>query len=285
MDPSDVHEWGGFDLQDSGLMQFRYENVLRYGDYDEKKEQAEDEGGVHTTSFAKCMDVSILSTPEEAIELYKEQDDEGNESILVLGCGTSKVGEQLLANSFVGPVLQLDVSSKVIKLMTQRYDKYLKGASVKRMEFIVDDARGLTSLSPGSVGGGVVDKGLIDVLHQSADVMSMTDDNGSFNRGHSHETEHVRDIVNSVHRVLRPERPFVFFSKSCHEYILRRTLGSAQWNKDTRSKWMSVEVIKLVDFDVYLYRFVKADVVADRAVEATANSIRISRLSKKRRKR
>ena len=61
----------------------------------------------------------------------------------------------------------MDVSSKMIQLMTKRYEKYLTEASIARMEFIVDDAKGLTSLSPNSVGGGVVDKGLIDVLHSS----------------------------------------------------------------------------------------------------------------------
>jgi hypothetical protein len=51
--------------------------------------------------------------------------------------------------------------------MTQRYQKYFREASVKQMELIVDDARGLTLLSSESVGGGVLDKGLVDVLHCS----------------------------------------------------------------------------------------------------------------------
>ena len=127
------------------------------------------------------MDVTQLSSPEEAIERYKQhqltntnQDNNNssssnssnNEAILILGCGNSKLGEQLLINSFIGPIYQLDISSKLIQLMTQRYQKYLSETSVKRMEFIVDDATtGLTSLEPECVGGGVVDKGLLDVLH------------------------------------------------------------------------------------------------------------------------
>mmetsp|Transcript_12983 Transcript_12983/g.28023 ORF Transcript_12983/g.28023 Transcript_12983/m.28023 type:complete len:325 (+) Transcript_12983:247-1221(+) len=283
MDPDDVHEWGGFDLH-SGLLEFRYEKLLRHGD-GAKVQPVE---GLHTTTFAECMGISQLSTPEEAIQRYDElQNDGGNESVLVLGCGTSKIGEQILMNSFVGPVLQVDISSKIIQLLTKRYRKYLEEASVKRMEFIVDDARGLTALSPESVGGGVLDKGLIDVLHCSADAISMEDDDdssGGGNGGERGENDDIRGVVDSVHRALQPSRPFVFFSKSSHEYMLRRTLGSVQWNGEIRKKWMDIQVMKLVDLDVYLYRFVKADGSVETTATATTPRIRFTP-SKKRRKR
>ena len=257
MDEQDVHEWGGFDLE--RLIQFRYENVWNnaYGDCATKDQQQQ---GVHTSTFAECMSISQLSSPEEASEKYQEQQsNKQNEAILLLGCGTSKMGEQILMNSFVGPVLQIDISSKLIKLMSERYQKYLTEASEKRMELIVDDAKGLTSLSPESVGGGVLDKGLIDVLHMSSGAIDDNGNNSLLVRGGDGVEDSIREIVDSIHRVLQPSRPFVFFSRSGPEYILRRTFGSMNWDKERRRNWKEADVMKLDDLGVYLYRFVKAD--------------------------
>ena len=254
MSSDDVHEWGGFDMQ-SGLMQLQYERMLHYTNGINQIKEYENEnesGSVHTASFAECMDVNQYNTPEQAIEQYQEnQSNNINESIILLGCGNSKVGEQLMINSFVGPVLQLDISSKIIHLMTQRYEKYLTKTSVQRMEFIVDDAKDLTSLSPDSIGGGVLDKGLIDVLHCSSGMMH--DNEG--------DTNPIRQIMNSVHRVLQPSRPFIFFSRSEPEYIFKRTLGTVQIELDMEieRKWKDIQVLKLVDLDILLYRFVKAE--------------------------
>ena len=255
MSSDDVHEWGGFDMQ-SGLLQLQYERMLHYTNGINQIKEYENEnesGSVHTASFAECMDVNQYNTPEQAIEQYQEnQSNNINESIILLGCGNSKVGEQLMINSFVGPVLQLDISSKIIHLMTQRYEKYLTKTSVQRMEFIVDDARDLTSLSPDSIGGGVLDKGLIDVLHCSS---GMIHDNDNDNENP------IRQIMNSVHRVLQPSRPFLFFSRSEPEYIFPRTLGTVQLELDMEIeiKWKDIQVLKLVDLDILLYRFVKAE--------------------------
>lgn len=208
------------------------------------------------------MDISQFSTPEEAIERYTEQQiNNSNESVLILGCGNSKVGEQILKNSFIGPVLQVDISSKAIHLLQKRYQKYLDGASVKRMEFIVDDAKGLTALSPESVGGGVFDKGLIDDLHCADRGVGLMDDGNTLIRGNNNEQgeSDIRKIVDSVHRALQPSRPFVFFSRSGHEYMLRRTLGGVDWNKEIQNKWKDIQVLKFVDLEVMMYRFVKAD--------------------------
>ena len=128
MTPEDVHEWGGFDLM--GLLQLNYEMVLHYGGYNSvsktlvEQHQRQD-NGVNNMSFAECMDISQLSSTDEAINIYNELQKEimkidkpihPNESVLLLGCGNSKMGEQLLINSFVGPVLQVDISSTMIQL-------------------------------------------------------------------------------------------------------------------------------------------------------------------------
>ena len=159
--------------------------------------------------------------------------------------------------------------------MTERYQKYLEEAAVKRMEFIVDDANGLTSLSPESIGGGVLDKGLIDVLHLSAGAISMEDEDFRENLDKENNPM-IPQIVDSVHKVLQPSRPFVFFSRSGPEYILRRTLGTMQldWDEGIRKKWKDVQVLKLLDFDMLLYRFVKADPVVADTKRVTTRSYR-----------
>ena len=271
MSADDVLEWGGFDLQ-NGLLKFRYETLLHHADgvdrllAHQQKEEKQQHREVLTSTFAECMGISQCSTPEDAISMYTEQqlNHTRDQSILILGCGSSKVGEQLLINSFVGPVLQIDVSSKIIQLMTQRYEQYMSGTSVKRMELIVDDARRLTAVCPDSVGGGVLDKGLIDVLHCSMGMIPSTKD-GSAKIDDEDENNPIQQIVDSVHRVLQPSRPFIFFSRSDPDYILRRTLGTdhMNMNKDIRKKWKNVQVHNMVDLGVLMYRFVKAEPTQD----------------------
>lgn len=284
-----VNEWGGVDLTSSGLLQFQYQKIMPI-----VLKKSDDGGGdddvmvdevISTTTFANWMDITQLSTPEEAIQAYQQQQSSNkNEAVLILGCGNSKLGEQLLIHSFIGPILQLDISSKVIQLMTQRYQNYLSSSSsvVKRMEFFVDDATtGLTCLEPESVGGGVIDKGLLDVLHCSLGPMVMKGDDD--NVGSSDDDNMIQHIMSSVHNVLQPSRPFIFFSRSEPQWMLRRVLGhdgyhdlvngsssgsrssgsgnnKEQQHQRRRPKlWKDVEVIKLIDYDLLLYRVVKAD--------------------------
>ncbi|KAL7466043.1 hypothetical protein ACHAXS_006346, partial [Conticribra weissflogii] len=157
------------------------------------------EKNIQHMSLAQWLGLSQYSSPEEASQIYIQNrndfssnfnndnnnnhsnvnDINTNESILLVGCGNSKLGEQFIIHSFLGPVIQIDISSKVIQLMNRRYEKYLKEAPVQRMEFLVDDAAsGLTSLEPGSIGGAVLDKGLVDVLHRSLGKIDMRDDGG-----------------------------------------------------------------------------------------------------------
>ena len=246
MDSEDTHEWFGFDLQ-TGLLNFQYERLFHYKDGSIRDVDKEE---VHSTTFAKCMDIEQFSNPEEAIEIYKENQNNINESILLLGCGNSKFGEQLMINSFVGPVIQLDISSKMIQLMTQRYQKYLDEASVIRMDFIVDDAKGLTSLTSDSIGGGILDKGLIDTLHCSTGMIDDTD-----------ITNPIRQVFDSAHKVLQPSRPFIFFSRSEPEYIFRRALGTdlLTFDFEIQTKWKDIQVLKLSDLNILMYRFIKAE--------------------------
>ena len=268
MDPDDdVHEWGGFDLE--SLLKFRHE------DMSPSPGGKEDGGGgeVRESTFGELMmGISRHETPDDAVARYEETRTEdgdvgsaANESILVVGSGTSRLGEQILSNSFVGPVLQVDISSLSIKLLRDRYKRYLEGSRVRRMELITDDCRQLSSLEPESVGGGAIDKGLIDVLH--LDGGRMEDWSGDAPAGAKSlggEDDPIGEVVDSVHRVLRPGRPFVFFSRSGPEYILRRTLRLGDGGlSGVGGKWSDVDVFKLVDLDMILYRFVKAETKAD----------------------
>ena len=302
-----VNEWGDVDLS-SALLQFNYQRVpllsllpSSSSDNNEGYDGGDDSrlksyssqqeiSATATTTFANWMDVTQLSSPEEAIERYKQhqltnnnQDNNNssssnniiksnNEAILILGCGNSKFGEQLLINSFIGPIYQLDISSKLIQLMTQRYQKYLSETSVKRMEFIVDDATtGLTSLEPECVGGGVVDKGLLDVLH-CAEGRILDND------GEEDNDDVVRKIMKGVHSVLQPSRPFIFFSRSEPQWMLRRALGKDEFDdlvsggskhqqqrqqqqhrRRRKRLWKDIEVVKLVDYDLLLYKVVKVE--------------------------
>ena len=292
-----VNEWGAVDLS-GGLLSFRCQCVpltVKRGDDSDGDGGGGGEDQVLTRTFANWMDVTQLDTPEEATQLYQQQQHEystnNNEAILILGCGNSKLGEQLLTHSFIGPILQLDISTKVIQLMTQRYHNYLSSPDnevVKRMEFIVDDAStGLTSLEPQSVGGGVVDKGLLDVLHCSAGPMMIRDDDDNDNTvGSEEEDDMIQRIMSSVHNVLQPSRPFVFFSRSEPQWMLRRVLGRDGYNnlmsggcsrqrRRSKNLWRDVEVVKLVDYDLMLYKLVKADIDDDVGEEdqETTNSI------------
>ena len=311
-----VNEWGDVDLS-SALLQFNYQRVPilllpsssslsdneGHGSGDDSRLKSCSQQEVSTTTFANWMDATQLSSPEEAIERYKQHQltnnnnqnnnnssssnntKSNNEAILILGCGNSKLGEQLLINSFIGPIYQLDISSKLIQLMTQRYQKYLSETSVKRMEFIVDDATtGLTSLEPECVGGGVVDKGLLDVLHcAEGRILDYNDDDEEEEKNEDDDDDDVvRKIMKSVHNVLQPSRPFIFFSRSEPQWMLRRALGKDEYtdlvNKINSSRgskhyqqqkqehrrrrkrlWKDIEVVKLVDYDLLLYKVVKVE--------------------------
>lgn len=272
--PDDCIEWGGFDVTD--LLTFRCERVPFDGDADDGRDDVAD-GASSPSSYmtlAECLDVRRHSSPEDASAAYQRRrannnhnhpsnnssdnnNSENNDAILLLGCGNSKMGEQLLVNSFEGPFLHVDVSSRVVSSMTTRYERYVKEAAVRRMEFIVDDAaEGLTSLEPRSVGGAVVDKGVFDALHCSLPNINVQEEEEMRMSGSSSP---IRRIMDSVHRVLRPSRPFVFFSRSDPEFMLRRVFGDGIGADERRKRWGDISVMKLTDLNVMLYRLVKAD--------------------------
>ena len=115
----------------------------------------------------------------------------------------------------------------------------------------MDDATSLTSLQDNSVGGAVIDKGLFDSLHCSLPNIHFSDDD--------EEEDPIRSIMESVHRVLRPSRPFVFFSRSGPQFMLKRTFGDGLEGDERRKLWSEVSVVQLVGLNAMMYRFIKAN--------------------------
>jgi SAM-dependent methyltransferase len=180
---------------------------------------------------------------------------EQEEPILVLGCGNSRFGEQLLVDPqhadgggrCRGPILHVDISSRVIHDMSLRNQHRSND-----LIYVQDDAAVLSALSTQAVMA-VVDKGTIDAIF-------CTDD---------YET--CWNIVMSAHRVLRPGGVFCCFSFSRPEFLLPKILLPSSSSSSSSSSfhtsndpkhwrrleqmWEYIQVQQL-DF-IYLYRFVK----------------------------
>ena len=179
--------------------------------------------------------------------------EEHAKSVMVLGCGNSRLGEDILhyyldVNAItndslmtVPKIIQCDISTHVVNSMTKRYHPYIEKG---QMAIIQDDATKFTLIEDESVDA-IVDKGLVDALFcaERSDVMVQT--------------------MDSVHRKLKLGRVFMFFSFSKPEYILKHTKeqpsddGILILDKEEVVQWKSVDVWEMEK--IYLYRFVKND--------------------------
>ncbi len=211
-------------------------------------------------------------------------DDDTRSSIVVLGCGNSRLGEDILhyyldmnfsdSDSIKDKhkpspkVIQFDISTHVVNSMTKRYQKYV---DKDLMSIVQDDATQFTLVSDKSFDG-VVDKGLVDALF-CADQNDM-----------------VQQIMGSVHRTLKAGKVFLFFSFSRPEYLLKHTVRQSGFNEnekenekdviDMHAKWSAVDILELND--IFIYRFVKAD-DDDNSNNTNNNTKMVKRKSKKKR--
>ena len=131
---------------------------------------------------------------------------ENDESILMLGCGTSQWGADMLRHDWKGPILQLDCSSRLMDRITH-HPQYQEWISNGRMVAIQDDATVLSALQDNTIHS-VFDKGLIDAFF-------CTDSD-----------KYMTDTLASVHRVLRPKRTFCTLSLSHPKFVLPKLLPS-----------------------------------------------------------
>jgi ubiquinone/menaquinone biosynthesis C-methylase UbiE len=188
-----------------------------------------------------------------------------DESILILGCGTSRFGEELIQNEWNGPIVQLDCSSRLMEQITTRYyDSYI---STGKMIAIQDDATVLSALNEETIHA-VFDKGLMDAFF-------CTDSD-----------TYLTDTLSSVHRVLRPNGTFCTLSLSHPEFLLPKLLPALFTPVSSRSStppssqlsgvvphtlsrnmmqqrqqqvhrlWSHIEIRLLMDY-MYCYRFTK----------------------------
>jgi len=223
--PDDVHEWGNLSLKD----------VLEY----EYRLLCASEGTLlwpptSTTGATLATMTTFGETLGVNTALNHPKDDGDDEPILVLGCGNSKLGEDLLDAGWRGPVVQVDVASRVVESMSHRCSRH---AQTGDMQFVQDDATVLSAFDDGTVSA-VLDKGLVDALFCADDY------------------DQCDLVLRSVHRVLRPGCVFAFFSFSQPEFWAENVFApSLHDTKERRVRWVDVQVRDLGA--ILLYRFQK----------------------------
>jgi SAM-dependent methyltransferase len=276
LSPDEVHEFGRFSADDLLTYQCRSRtlvlpDVLLTGVANNRQRQQQPDHWLPDPQSPQLQmtlrdmlglpSPSLTSTPPSppnSNEAEKKKQEEQEEPILVLGCGNSRFGEQLLVDNpqqhdtgggrrCRGPILHVDISSRVIHDMSLR-NKHRSNDLI----YVQDDAAVLSSLSNQAVLA-VVDKGTIDAIF-------CTDD---------YET--CWNIVMSAHRVLRHGGVFCCFSFSRPEFLLSKILlpsssssssSSSFHNSNDPKHWRRLEQmweyiqVQQLDF-IYLYRFVK----------------------------
>jgi len=229
--PGDVFEWGGISYAD--VQKYTY-----------KKKQLPADASLETATPAALSLInssngeSYTASWGDTLCVYPHSHKE--EPILMLGCGNSKFGEDMIAAGWNGPIVQVDVASRVIESMSQRCSQYLESGDI---QLVQDDATVLSAFQNATVHA-VVDKGLIDAVYCADDY------------------EQCFDIMRAVHRVLIPSGIFCCFSFSQPEFLLQHLIHPPP---DTRSRlhlhqiksmWQNVQIRELDG--ILLYRFQKS---------------------------
>jgi ubiquinone/menaquinone biosynthesis C-methylase UbiE len=242
--PDDCVEWGGYAFQD--LQSYEYSSCSVY------KTTLDPLNGVSKQPFDVISASTTRTTTSlgETIAVHPHAPSE--EPILIVGCGNSKLGEDMLTAGWKGPVIQVDVAGHVIETMrerwtTQQQQLQQQGTGDENMQFVEDDATALSAF-PDKMIKAALDKGLLDSLFCA------------------NEYEQCFDVMRSVHRVLQPGGVFCCLSLSRPEFLLEKLLlppPSKTWSsksiskKDALSLWDDIQIQRL-DWMI-LYRFQKGD--------------------------
>jgi ubiquinone/menaquinone biosynthesis C-methylase UbiE len=234
--PTDVYEWGNVACKD--LLSYDY-SLQDYDPWiDATKTTTETPSGPR-----------ISTTLGETLHVHPKA--EKDEPILVLGCGNSKFGEDMFDAGWRGPLIQVDVASRVVESMSQRCQELQRTGD---MQFVQDDATLLTAFNDNKAAAAF-DKGLVDALF-CAD-----------------EYQQCHDVMRSVQRVLHPGGVFTMASFSRPEFLMEHLLLSADGKVDRdknikhhrniiKNMWGDIQIRKL-DY-IFLYRFQKADETSGR---------------------
>lgn len=230
----DSFEWGGINLED--VLEYSYRPVTiekEMGNYADKSSVAE---STIETTWGDTLNVHPVSGFDETGD-----SNEKKEPIIMLGCGNSKMGEQMVSqhNGWRGPLIQVDIAKSALDMLSWRNRH---NAQSSRLQFLHEDATHLSSIRNNSIEA-TVDKGLLDALF-CAD-----------------EYDQMSDIMKSVFRVLKPGGAFVVFSFSRPEFILPRMLplhANAGFVPPRKTYiWHDLQIRESDSF--LLYRFQKSE--------------------------
>jgi ubiquinone/menaquinone biosynthesis C-methylase UbiE len=214
MGKDDWFEWGEVALP-TDLLEYRYRLM------GEKKNGVELSSSAATAAAASY----IQTTWDETIGIPRH--DKFDKPILMVGCGVSKMGEQLVDCGWRGPVVQVDICARLLDALSQRCVDYMQNGD---MSFVQDDVNMLSAFENASFHAAI-DKGLLDSFFSA------------------YEFEQMQSTLHSVHRVLRPGGIFCTFSFSRPRFLLDKIYYQP------KLPWQNVQVRQLDK--IYLYRFQK----------------------------
>lgn len=198
----DAYEWGDVSLSD--LLVYPYKPVVTWDNQKNSQRRgltvAESSPSSSTSSPS---DTSMKSTSlAETLGIHPHA--ATDESILMLGCGNSKLGEEMIQEGWRGPIIQVDVSSRIVETMSLRCATLLQQGD---MNFVLDDATELSAFRNDMVNA-CLDKGLIDALFCAENY------------------DQCQSVLSSVQRVLKPGGVFVCLSFSRPEFVLPKVVPS-----------------------------------------------------------
>uniref|UniRef100_A0A7S0F5D7 Methyltransferase domain-containing protein n=1 Tax=Craspedostauros australis TaxID=1486917 RepID=A0A7S0F5D7_9STRA len=219
--PHDSYEWGNISL--SGLKEFKYTNIDWNNALYPNSTIVQNADAKYDGSLGECMGVKPKASKDQPI--------------LMLGCGNSKLGEEMIIDGgWRGPLIQVDVSGRVVEAMSQRCGHLIENG---HMNFVEDDATQLSAF-PDGMFDACIDKGMIDAVF-CAD-----------------EYEQCEAMLSSVHRVLKPGGNFVFLSFSRPEFLLQNIFmanGDGAASRRRRPEWERMHIYGLDS--IMIYRFQK----------------------------
>jgi ubiquinone/menaquinone biosynthesis C-methylase UbiE len=213
--PQDSYEWGDVTL--NNLVTYKYRPVK----WDVQSSSSTTSTTMQQSSLGESLGVSPNADKDEPM--------------LMLGCGNSTLGEEMVEYGWRGPLIQVDVSSRVIETMSHRCHQLIQNG---HMNFVQDDACELSAFRDDMMHA-CLDKGLIDAIYCAE------------------EYDQLGEILKSVGRVLRPGGSFVFLSFSRPEFLLPRLMKEEIQDIVRRRQWTNLQVQELEK--ILLYKLQKVD--------------------------
>mmetsp|Transcript_45412 Transcript_45412/g.50910 ORF Transcript_45412/g.50910 Transcript_45412/m.50910 type:complete len:290 (-) Transcript_45412:72-941(-) len=226
--PNDFYEWGDVSLSD--VKEYNYHQI----EWDAQQSSSYPSKISSQSTLATTLNVDHN---DEDDDIRTQKNQKQLRPILMLGCGNSKLGEEMIEQGgFKGPIIQVDVSRSVVENMRQRCSDLVSNGS---MSFVQDDATELSAFRNNMIDA-CLDKGLMDAIFCAEDY------------------HQLYQIQHTIHRVLRPGGTFVFFSFSRPEFLIPKLMmPSVSMNVQKRIPWTGIEVQQLSK--ILLYKMRKTD--------------------------